>query len=81
MSHLEKLPTELLEDVFSYALNISLPKSSPVIGGKLSNKMIYSRAVNAAFSPTWDLGYGLTRSYNETAAGRIPGDSKLQVRV
>jgi hypothetical protein len=58
MSNLEKLPTELLVDIFLYSTNIDLPRSSPVIGGKLTSELVYTRTVIAAFGPTWDTGYG-----------------------
>lgn len=57
MSLLEKLPTELLERVYLYAMDINLPRSSPIIAGKLSREMIYIKTVLAAFDPTWD-GHG-----------------------
>jgi len=38
MSALEKLPTELLEKVFLFAMNIGLALASPVIGGKCKFK-------------------------------------------
>jgi hypothetical protein len=58
MSDLEKLPTELLEAVFLYCMNLDLPRSSPVIAGKLSSELMYSRTVIAAFGPTWDRWHG-----------------------
>jgi len=66
MSHLEKLPTELLETVFLYCLNINLPRSSPIIGAKLSSKLIYTRTLLSAFGPTWDRYYGMRRIWSET---------------
>lgn len=90
MSYLEKLPTELLEDIFFYCLNIALPRSSPIIGGNLSRKVTYARVVKAAFIPTWYLCYGLSRSHDgqincvdisrsRQVAEGIPGDPVLQV--
>ncbi|RAL65989.1 hypothetical protein DID88_005650 [Monilinia fructigena] len=58
MSQLEKLPTELLETIFLYCLNLSLPACSPVIGGKLSSETVYSKTIIAAFDPIWDEWYG-----------------------
>ncbi|KAB8294966.1 hypothetical protein EYC80_006919 [Monilinia laxa] len=58
MSQLEKLPTELLETIFLYCLNLSLPACSPVIGGKLSSEPVYSKTIIAAFDPIWDEWYG-----------------------
>jgi hypothetical protein len=53
MSQLERLPVELLEKVYLFALNINLPMASPIIGGKLSSDLIYHKSVMAAFGPTW----------------------------
>lgn len=39
-SALERLPVELLEDVFRLCPNLSLPQASPVIGGKLSSRSL-----------------------------------------
>jgi hypothetical protein len=61
MSNLEKLPTELLVAIFFYSMNMDLPRSSPVIGGKLSNEVVYTRIVIAAFGPTWEYAYGRHR--------------------
>lgn len=58
MSHLEKVPTELLVEIFLYSMNMDLPRSSPVIGAKLSSELIYTRTVIAAFGSTWHDGYG-----------------------
>lgn len=79
MSQLERLPTELLEDVFFYCLNISLPRSSPVIAGKLSSSSVYTKIVDVAFHPTWDSYYGLKRTPNDTNIIPAPGDAVLQV--
>ena len=59
MSSLEKLPTELLERVFFYCLNLDLPRSSPVIGGKLSSESVYTRTIHDAFDETWKSWYGI----------------------
>lgn len=53
MSDLEKLPTELLEKVFLYCLNLNLPGSSPIIAAKLSSPTVFIQTVMAAFGPTW----------------------------
>jgi hypothetical protein len=73
MSNLEKLPTELLEKVFLYCMNFDLPRSSPILGGKLSSETMYTQTIIHAFGPHWeacvrkeqytllqkvDLGYG-----------------------
>jgi hypothetical protein len=58
MSSLEKLPAELLVEIFINCMNLNLPRSSPVIGGKLTSGIVYIRAINEAFSSTWSEGYG-----------------------
>ena len=88
MSNLEKLPTELLVDIFLYCMNIGLPRSSPVIGGKLTNELVYTRTIVAAFGPTWEAGYGKTWPDDYGLSGflreldtlkRGEGDGALQV--
>ncbi|TGO28531.1 hypothetical protein BPAE_0026g00210 [Botrytis paeoniae] len=58
MSELEKLPTEILEQIFFGCWNLSLPACSPVIGGKLSSVAVYNKIIIAAFGPVWDKWYG-----------------------
>lgn len=36
-SPLERLPTEVLEMIFMHSLNLSLPRASPVLGGRLAS--------------------------------------------
>ncbi|KAH6724978.1 hypothetical protein BKA61DRAFT_41039 [Leptodontidium sp. MPI-SDFR-AT-0119] len=57
MSLLEKLPTELLERVFQFCLNLDLPKASPVISGKLSSSTVFNWTVMRIFGPSWERGY------------------------
>ena len=45
MAPLERLPTEVLEDIFLYHLNISLPQASPIIGNKLASKHVKTQVV------------------------------------
>ena len=42
---LEKLPTELLETIFLYDLNLSLPQASPIIGSKLASKHVKTQVL------------------------------------
>ncbi|TGO88703.1 hypothetical protein BPOR_0146g00060 [Botrytis porri] len=58
MSELEKLPTEILEQIFFGCWNLSLPACSPVIGGKLSSAAVYNKIIITAFGPVWDRWYG-----------------------
>ena len=78
MSLLERLPTELLEEIFLYCMNLDLPRSSPVIGGKLSSEVVYTRTVLAAFENTWEWYY---TSPPDLPFSPIYGNDKLQVRV
>jgi hypothetical protein len=87
MSLLEKLPTEILEAVFLYCLNLELPRASPVIAGKLSSEIIYLHAILSAFDPTWGKWHGRekilkTKRYNEedSVDTAFEGDPKFQVR-
>jgi hypothetical protein len=77
MSLLEKLPTELLERVFFYCMNLDLPRCSPVIGGRLSSEAIYTRTILATFEPTWEEYY----TVRDGIPPAVVGDSKLQVRT
>ncbi|KAK0112869.1 magnesium ion transporter, variant 2 [Cadophora gregata] len=57
MSLLEKLPTELLERVFQFCLNLDLPKASPVIAGKLSSNTVFNWTVMRVFGASWERAY------------------------
>jgi hypothetical protein len=87
MSLLERLPTEILETVFLYCLNLELPRASPVIAGKLSSEIVYLHTILSAFGPTWEKWHGRekiskTKRYHEEDSVDIAfeGDSKFQVR-
>ena len=43
MSPLERLPTELLEMIFFYCLNVSLPRSSTVLGRSLASNHVKTK--------------------------------------
>jgi len=77
MSALEKLPTELLQHIFLYCLNLNLPRSSPVIGGSLSDKSMYLRVVLAAFEISWDCGQGGGNTFESESRW----NAELQVRL
>lgn len=76
MSQLEILPTELLEKVYFYSMNLDLARASPVIGGKLSSKTIYARTILGAFIPTWEEYYN---GQTSDSKGSTLSDAKLQV--
>lgn len=78
MSALEKLPTELLQHIFLYCLDLNLPRASPILAGNLSSPSIYSQTIIAAFWPTWDAWHGKDR--NRTVDKDLSGgDVNLQV--
>lgn len=60
LSSLERLPTELLENIFFQCLNINLPRASPVLSCALSSFHVKSQLLFRAFSS--DQGYGLQHS-------------------
>ena len=85
MTSLERLPTELLEKIFLVSLNFNLPRSSPIIGIKLSNQYIYTTTTVAIFEPTWIYNYSLLYEQEGTASSSlnredVPGGPELQVR-
>jgi hypothetical protein len=85
MSNLEKLPVELLEKVFLSCMNLELPRSSPVIAGKLSSDIVYLHTILAAFSPTWDTWHArgglqwVEPGEDDGITCIFDGDHKLQV--
>ncbi|KAG6032828.1 hypothetical protein E4U19_007165 [Claviceps sp. Clav32 group G5] len=54
---LQDLPVELLEIIFLYSMNLALPRSSPLLGAKLSGKATLSRVFMAAFDGIWELSF------------------------
>ena len=83
MSPLEKLPTELLANIFYYTMNFNLPRSSPIIAAKLSGEAIWKKTVIQAFGQTWDDWYGFSENHPPEEYWRgirhRPGDHELQV--
>lgn len=79
MSELEKLPTEILEQIFFGCWNLSLPACSPVIGGKLSSVAVYNKIIIAAFGPLWDGWYG--QLLDPSLDLDYSGNSSLQVSL
>lgn len=85
MTPLERLPTELLEKIFLVSLNFNLPRSSPIIGIKLSNQYIYTTTTVAIFEPTWRYNHELLYKQEGAVSNSpnredVPGDPELQVR-
>ncbi|KFY43268.1 hypothetical protein V495_04041 [Pseudogymnoascus sp. VKM F-4514 (FW-929)] len=84
MTPLERLPTELLEKIFLVSLNFNLPRSSPIIGIKLSNQYIYTITTVTIFEPTWRYNHGLLYKHEGAVSSSpnreedVPGDPELQ---
>ncbi|CZR51543.1 uncharacterized protein PAC_01420 [Phialocephala subalpina] len=84
MSDLEKLPTEILETVFLFCLNLDLPKASPIIAAKLSSQIVYNKTILTAFGPTWERWHGRERNWlqkRNTQPGDFEEDPALQSAV
>ncbi|KAG6239194.1 hypothetical protein E4U23_007856 [Claviceps purpurea] len=54
---LQDLPVELLESIFLYSMNLALPRSSPLLGAKLSAKVTLSRVFMATFHDNWEWSF------------------------
>lgn len=59
---LESLPAELLESILLYSENLSLPRSSQIIGAKLSGKATLLRLFMMAFHDTWEQWFGIPKT-------------------
>ncbi|KAG6024379.1 hypothetical protein E4U19_003829 [Claviceps sp. Clav32 group G5] len=83
-SSLQTLPLELLESIFLYSKTLALPRSSPLLGAKLSGKTTLLRLFIVGFHDTWDQLFGITlndyfdtyKSWSSTC--RLEGDFSLQ---
>ncbi|KAG5949433.1 hypothetical protein E4U58_001992 [Claviceps cyperi] len=51
---LQNLPLELLESILLYSMNLALPRSSPLLGAKLSGKATLLWVFMTAFYDIWD---------------------------
>ncbi|TWU77025.1 hypothetical protein ED733_007673 [Metarhizium rileyi] len=58
---LESLPTELLESILLYSGNLSLPRSSHLVGAKLSGRATLLRLFISAFRDTWNQWFGIPK--------------------
>lgn len=54
MPTLQGLPVELLEMIFLYSMNISLPRASPILGSRLSSHTVITEFVIRSFYQTVD---------------------------
>lgn len=88
---LESLPMEVLESIFLYSSNISLPRASPILGAKLSGKITRLRIFIWAFHDTWDQWFGIPTSEEVVYGPKVQhvlswsqvaaGDPALQVYI
>lgn len=76
---LQSLPAEVLEIIFLYSASLSLPRSSPIIGAKLSGRATLLRHFMWTFHDTWIDWLGIPVNCN-TSRDDVGGDPRLQVR-
>ncbi|KAG6057038.1 hypothetical protein E4U17_001726 [Claviceps sp. LM77 group G4] len=58
---LQNLPVELLESIFLYSMNLALPRSSPLIGAKLSAKATRLQVFIMGFDDFWSQCFGIPK--------------------
>ncbi|KAG5917101.1 hypothetical protein E4U42_007385 [Claviceps africana] len=79
---LQSLPVELLESILLYSANLALPRSSPLLGAKLSGKATLLRLFIVVFHDTWDQCFGIPRGElqadKEKLFARCEGDVSFQ---
>ncbi|KAH7158055.1 hypothetical protein B0J13DRAFT_520771 [Dactylonectria estremocensis] len=56
---LDALPAEVLETIFLYSANLSLPRAAPHIGAKLSSRATLIRLFIWTFHDTWNQWFGI----------------------
>jgi hypothetical protein len=82
MSMLERLPTELLERVFLFSMNLDLPRTSPILAGKLSSDYVYTRTVMNAFDSVWSPQYEWLKYGNDEEGPKFDDmDANLQSAI
>ncbi|KAG6034250.1 hypothetical protein E4U41_006615 [Claviceps citrina] len=69
---LQGLPVELLESILLHSASLALPRSSPLLGAKLSGRATLLRLFIVAFRDTWDQCLDLC------TPRRFEGDASLQ---
>lgn len=83
---LESLPAELLESILLYSESLSLPRSSQIIGAKLSGKATLLRLFMMAFHDTWQQWFGIPKTQFQGPVAKVKelascdGDVLFQVR-
>ncbi|KAG6254513.1 hypothetical protein E4U23_006175 [Claviceps purpurea] len=65
---LQNLPLELLESIFLYSKNFALPRSSPLLGAKLSGKATLLRLFMEGFHDTWNRFFGIPVQVQQEAS-------------
>ena len=84
---LESLPAELLESILLYSENLSLPRSSHLIGAKLSGRATLLRLFMMAFHDTWNQWFGIPKTQlhgprpKQKEWASFDGDAVFQVRM
>lgn len=85
---LQNLPVELLESILLYSTNLALPRSSPLLGAKLSGKATLLRLFIVVFHDTWDQCFGIPKGKLQGSRGsrkgklfRCEGDFSFQVEL
>ena len=78
ISVLEQLPTELLDNIFFFCLNISLPQASPILGRKLASHHVKSQLVLQVLSASSGDEYPVPLSY---IIPTLPQHADLQSRI
>ncbi|KAI8722320.1 hypothetical protein NCS52_00375500 [Fusarium sp. LHS14.1] len=77
---LQSLPAEVLEIIFLYSASLALPRSSPIIGAKLSGRATLLRHFMWTFHDTWIDWFGIPVNCN-TSREDVGGDPRLQSEV
>lgn len=93
---LDRLPAEILESILLYSGSVALPRSSPVIGAKLSSRATLLRFFIWGFHDTWDQWFGIpfrktpeglkvqdepTKSHTSQEAKYFPCDGDPELQV
>ncbi|OAR01666.1 hypothetical protein LLEC1_03978 [Akanthomyces lecanii] len=71
-TNLSRLPAEILESILLYSGSVALPRSSPVVGAKLSSRATLLRFFIWGFHDTWDQWFGIP--FREVTEGPKPKD-------
>ncbi|XWW94247.1 hypothetical protein V2A60_002190 [Cordyceps javanica] len=83
-ANLDRLPAEILEVIFLYSGSVALPRSSPVVGAKLSSRATLLRFFIWGFHDTWDQWFGIPfreipegpRAKEEVKKSRTPQEAR-----